>query len=133
MDIKELGEMLRAWKLEGATLQWRESDSYEWEKIGDQWITTRIIDTIYNDFQMRVKPKTTTLPARGIPVPETVAPIHGTKYYVPVFSQEYFYSHAWWSNDIVDKRLLERGLVYLKKEDAALAAKAMLQQFRYEK
>jgi len=129
MDIKELGEMLMAWRSEGATLQWRESDADEWEKISDEWIITRIIEVTYSNFQMRIKPKTIiTLLAREIPAPETVAPPKGTTYYMPV-------PHFWlmqsdwrcsWRDSTEEQEFLKRGLVYLKKEDAIAAAKAML-------
>jgi hypothetical protein len=128
MDIKELTYMLRAWKYEGATLQWRESDTYEWSTVDDSWIVSSIINCIDNRYQMRVKPKTITLPAREIPAPETVAPAEGTPYYMASPHCAVMQSGwgAVWADMQLEKNLLKHGLVYLNKEDAALAGKAML-------
>jgi len=126
MNMRKLGEMLMAWRFEGATLQYRESDADEWENISDEWMVTRIIEVTYSNFQMRVKPKTITLPAREIPAYETVALTRLAPYYTPCFHNTCFYTCSVWYNTEVDKMLLKRNAVFLNPKDAMEAAKIML-------
>jgi hypothetical protein len=126
MIIKELGEMLNKRQTQGAKLQWLMPDSDEWiDETDEESILTMIANCIYNNYSVRVKPRMITIEARKIPMPETVAPPVGTMFYVPaVCSIDYFLNFIWDSE--FNKRLLKRGLVYLNKDDAIKAAKAML-------
>lgn len=126
MNMRKLGEMLKAWKLEGATLQRRESDAGEWENIRDEWVVSSIINCIDNDWEMRIKPKMVTLPAREIPAYETAAPTKLTPYYVPCFHNTCFYTSSIWHNTACDAMLLKRNAVFLNPKDAMEAAKIML-------
>jgi len=126
MNMRKLGEMLMAWRFEGATLQYRESDADEWENISDEWMITRIIEVTYSNFQMRIKPKTVTLPEREIPAYETTAPPNHTPYYVPCFFNTCFYTGLVWYNTDIDNILLKRNAVFLNPKDAMEAAKIML-------
>ena len=125
MTIKELGEMLTKRQTQGARLQWRTSETAEWVDETDEVSTlTMIANCIYNNYSIRIKPKNIHIPARTIPMPETVAPPVGTMFYVPaVCSVDYFLNFTWYCSF---NRLLCRGLVYLNKYDAIEAAKAML-------
>lgn len=70
--------------------------------------------------------KTRTINGFEVPAPETEEPDYDTMYWLTSTVDIYFYSYvAWFGND-EDKRWLERGLVFLNKEDAAANAKAML-------
>lgn len=125
MTIKELGEMLNNRQTQGAKLQWRPSETAEWiDETDEASILTMIVNCIYNNYSIRIKPINIHIPERAIPMPETIAPPEGTRFYVPaVCSASYFTSLTWHSGDNL---LLERGQVYINKENAIEAAKAML-------
>lgn len=62
-----------------------------------------------------------------VPAPEENAHEKGSVYYIPVLTNKLLYERIKWDvNSTVDSRLLERGLIFLKKEDAITNAKAMM-------
>lgn len=62
-----------------------------------------------------------------VPAPETEKPEEGSVYYAPMPTNILLYQGALWSTCLtLNLRLLERGLVFLNKEDAIANAKAML-------
>jgi hypothetical protein len=123
--MKDLTKMLREVWHNAKTVQWRESVLDKWIDISKDLVIPSIIDCMENDWELRIKPKTVTLPAREIPIAETVAPSKGTLYYVPNFFNTRFYQHYHLTKYNVDRMLLERNVVFLNPKDAELAAKAM--------
>ena len=75
--------------------------------------------------EYRRKPRTMTYTIT-IPEPLIEAPKVGEVYYVAATYAEFFYKEHEWSGSAVDRRFLERGLLFTTKEDAIAAAKAML-------
>lgn len=76
--------------------------------------------------EFRLAPRTIRVNGVEVPAPEMVAPEKGRTYYVPDLAEgDCCYDYTW-VNDLFDVRTLERGLVYLTKEDAIARAKAML-------
>lgn len=61
-----------------------------------------------------------------VPAPETEAPVVGSKYFLAACLYRKFFDKNIWHGGGIDKRWLERGLVFLNKEDAIANAKAML-------
>lgn len=61
-----------------------------------------------------------------VPAPVATRPEKFDYYYVPSIQDDHFYFRFIWAGDPVDKECLERGLVFLTKEDAVAVAKAML-------
>lgn len=61
-----------------------------------------------------------------VPAPETRAPKSGTRCYLASPTKRDYYSREFWNANPLDMYLLERGLVFLAKEDAIANAKAML-------
>lgn len=47
-------------------------------------------------------------------------------YYYPVLSKNDLYDYFTYTNNLVDRRLMDRGLVFKTKEEAVAAAKKML-------
>jgi hypothetical protein len=128
MTIKEVNNMLQKWR-EGEVLQWRKPDTNSWLDIADDtYVLTMLFDCNNLQMQIRVKPRMVAIEARKIPAPETNAPPEGTLYYMPVphraVSQEHWTGQ--WSDKGYEYDFLRNGLVYLNKEDAMKAAKAML-------
>ena len=60
-----------------------------------------------------------------VPAAETTAPKHKTEYWTPYLANYDWVNDYIWDDDVVDKRLLVRGLVFLQKEHAVANAKAM--------
>lgn len=76
--------------------------------------------------EFRLATRTIVVNGVDVPAPESAAPEFGSAYYIPDFGiGSYYYDHTW-ANDQFDLRVLERGIVYLNKEDAIARAKAML-------
>lgn len=64
-----------------------------------------------------------------VPVPETVEPEYGTRYYYPAvynFSHENQYSSTIWDHNEFDEVMLMRGFVHLTKEAAIAHTKAII-------
>lgn len=76
--------------------------------------------------EYRIKPRTVMCNGVEVPAPESVAPAEGSDYYMPHVSKDSSYYSEVWDGSSFDSRTLERGLVYLNKEDAIARAKAML-------
>lgn len=71
-------------------------------------------------------PETRIINGFEVPVPETKALKDGSRYYAASIDNEYFYESYTWYGDSFDFRMLERGLVFLNKDNAIANAKAML-------
>ena len=56
----------------------------------------------------------------------------GEKYFIVDPPNDKMYSRLIWSDDIQDRKWLERGLVYLKKKDAIKVATAFLMPLKHE-
>jgi hypothetical protein len=100
----------RSWKGEE---EWEPATEYSgWVFYPDGW-------------QVRRKQK--TIKINGFDVPEPMQ--EATKnqmYFTPAIDHAEFYRAFNWNSDSVDERLLNRGLIHLKKENAIAHAKAML-------
>lgn len=73
----------------------------------------------------RIKPETIMVNGVEVPAPFTGTPMGGWCYYVPYPSSKVGYLKSTWTNDERDRFRFRNGLVYAKKEDAALRAEAM--------
>lgn len=76
--------------------------------------------------EYRLAPRTILVNGVEVPAPESVAPASMTQVFAPSTFSIGLYSSWCWHNDRVDDVYLERGLIYLNKEDAIARAKAML-------
>lgn len=77
-------------------------------------------------YTFRLAPRTVLCNGVEVPAPESVAPKDGVDYYFQTPHGVEIVSRELWRGCNFDLRLLERGLVYLNKEDAIARAKAML-------
>ena len=72
-------------------------------------------------------PKTRIINGFEVPAPEIKEPEFGTKYYLASTLNEYFFAeYCTWDGERFEACWLERGLIFLNKEDAIANAKAML-------
>lgn len=71
-------------------------------------------------------PETKLINGFEVPLPVQEALAHDTEYYVPLLTEDNFCGIHRWFNDVFDERALQRGLVFLNKEDAVANAKALL-------
>lgn len=71
-------------------------------------------------------PETRTINRFEVPAPETEVPVSSTDYYIATPTLTCLYSCETWNGNRVHRMWLERGLVFLNKEDAIAAAKSML-------
>lgn len=76
----------------------------------------------------RRKPLTIRIGGFDVPEPLRVAPVVGTRYFVPEIESRFekLSGFSNWDGDELDQRWLARGLVHLTEEAAALHAKALL-------
>lgn len=77
-------------------------------------------------YEFRLAPRTIFVNGVEVPAPERVAPENRESYYTADVWGDDLYADFIWRNDKDDQRALQRGLVYLNKEDAIARAKAML-------
>lgn len=73
-----------------------------------------------------MKQKTHIVNGFEVPEPAKTPPKGFENYFVPSIQDDCFYFVYIWTGDPTDKKCLERGLVFLNKEDAIANAKAML-------
>lgn len=76
--------------------------------------------------EFRIKPSTVMCNGVEVPAPESVAPAVGDLYYHPQLYSGAYAGATNWADTDYHHQALERGLVYLNKEDAIARAKAML-------
>ena len=76
--------------------------------------------------EYRIAPRMILVNGVEVPAGEKEAPSKGATYYIPDPGEESLAYDFSWSDDDMDARFLERGLVYLDKESAIARAKAML-------
>ncbi|MFV0601850.1 MAG: hypothetical protein ACK5NE_08540 [Brachymonas sp.] len=81
--------------------------------------------TWYVGSEYRRKPRTLTYTVT-IPEPLREPLKRGDDYYFAEPTHYRFYARASWYDDEIDRRRLQRGLIFAEPEDAAEAAKAML-------
>lgn len=125
---EEAEEWLRA-ALEGKALEYRRKDTGKWFVATDFFE-----DVIYMtrpDFEVRIKPDVIVVNGIEVPAPERVPPKVNTTYFFPVLSSAVLYAEDRWEENghlegNMDKRMLDRGLVFLAPEHAVAMAKALL-------
>lgn len=71
-------------------------------------------------------PETRVINGFEVPAPETEELEYSTSYYIASSEARRFYSCETWNDHDMDKLWLERGLVFLNKEDAVANTKAMM-------
>lgn len=95
-----------------------------WTTLSEEGVLRNILIGTHNEF--RLAPRTIRVNGVEVPAPERVAPERGTAYFVPSVLWDDFYDSLVWVGGDLDKRLLERGLIYLNQGHAIARAKAML-------
>lgn len=95
-----------------------------WTTLSEEGVLRHILTGTHNEF--RLAPRTIRVNGVEVPAPESVAPEKGSTYYIPDIGVDACYYDHIWINDLFDMKTLERGIVYLRKEDAIARAKAML-------
>lgn len=76
--------------------------------------------------EFRLAPRTIRVNGVEVPAPEKDAPALGARYYLVEIDSEKYFAELEWAGTTSENTWLERGLVYLTKEDAIARAKAML-------
>ena len=76
--------------------------------------------------RFRIAPRTIIVNGVEVPAPEAAYPEDGVDFYVPDLAEADLFSEGNWDEAEWDLNALDRGLVYLRKEDAIARAKAML-------
>lgn len=86
----------------------------------------RLSPSIDSQFDLFMKPETRVINGFEVPAPVKTPLQDFDYYYVPSIQDDRFYFRYVWTGSSVSKNCLERGLVFLTKEDAIANAKAML-------
>ena len=79
-----------------------------------------------DDLEYRRKPRTITINGRELVAPERVAPAVGARYWTCVTTGADMCICAEWRGGSYDQVWLERGLVFLREEDARAMTEALL-------
>ena len=117
---------------QGAVVEVRALSTKEepWEGFSSYHRNCRLSDMESDGFagacEFRIKPRTVICNGVEVPAPESVAPADGELFYTPAPLMQGYANEDRWSNMPFDTRALERGVVYLREEDAIARAKAML-------
>lgn len=86
-----------------------------------------LLEPIWDDNkEYRIKPEISFVNGCAVVMPETITPKEGTPYYVIDLTDKKLYCQCDWEGDENDVLWLERGLIFLKKEDAIEYAAALL-------
>ena len=117
-EVRADGDRLFGSLQDGSWMSWCESGEY----YGTDYGTGRISDyDIIGMYQ-----ETRIINGFEVPMPETEEPKYGTRYYLASLDKKLLYSYVIWDGRGRAKLWLERGLVFLSREDAIANAKAML-------
>ncbi len=95
-----------------------------WTTLSEEGVLRHILTGTHNEF--RLAPRTILVNGVEVPAPERVAPEEDSEYFNPNVFMDEMFSNEEWIGSASNFRELERGLVYLRKEDAIARAKAML-------
>lgn len=118
------------WLADGEKIQGRRTNEpMDWKNFPEEFSSTfnhALIHEAIDNMEFRILPRTIRVNGVEVPAPERVAPAYGITYYIPDPTLEDYYCESAWVDGLADIRELERGLVYLTKEDAISRAKAML-------
>lgn len=117
-------EVLRAIADGASAEDFEWSDGPAWGSVENTWA---IHDFTQERTTFRRTPRTINIRGFDVPAPEPADRLipKGVTYFVPTPGQEYWHKGLSWSGDDFDHRALQRGLVYLNREDAIRVAKAM--------
>lgn len=98
------------------------------------WIDCHSCPAFHPAWEYRIKPNTIKIGNREINAPERKPLKQGQKYFTPYIlaSDEDLCSLDVWENRFLDKTMLERGLIYLTRQDAIAASELMIELLRGE-
>lgn len=121
-------DLLRA-IADGKQMQGRlQEDGCDWFDI----YPDQAIGAIASDYSMKVRIKPETVLINGIecPVPMRVAPAHQTTYFKPNLYSKRMYDVCMWTNHVLDHSCFSLGLCFATTDDAAAAARAMIEPLK---
>lgn len=119
-------EVLR-WIADGREVQFTHPEMHGWKDLTA--LSQPVLSSFFageGEWQFRLAPLTITVNGVEVPAPESKAPSRHSAYFTADPSAEGFTWCFSWEDTEYDYVLLERGLVYLRQEDAIARAKAML-------
>lgn len=128
MNFKEaLIAHLQGEKVEVKTIGFHEPWEPLFNRISNFTIRDVLSDNCGMGCEFRLALRTIFVNGVEVPAPESVAPECGSEYFLPSYGySDCLHDDLAWTGHEFDFRSLERGLVYLNKEDAIARAKAML-------
>lgn len=127
MTVKKehpFAEALR-WVAAGETLQASNGTGYKFCDIAPNTALMVIHNHCMGPLEFRIKPRTIRIGAYDVPEPMREIPENGAAYYaLRVFGSESVIGEVWRGDD-EDFCVIKKGMCWLKREDAELAAKAI--------
>ncbi len=114
---KEMLPIITAF-VNGEQIEGRRTDSDEWERGS-------VFEFSRNPECYRIVPRIIRIGAFDVPEPYQGEIKHGQKYWVADQTLDKFCNDFTWRNDGYDTRYLQRGLIHLTPEAAALHGKAL--------
>lgn len=100
----------------GGDKYWRELD----------FASILVSHMISDEYRFRIKKTMREINGFSVPIPLKEPPPAMTKYFLIDLSNYSFSANITWNNLDIEQMWLERGLIFLEKEDAVANAKAML-------
>lgn len=111
------------WLAAGESVQW-ENDRNRWiDKCPGEVLLLLVRENTSDNF--RIKPKTIRIGKYEVAEPMKEVPSQGTEYFWLDPRSDLGVDNYNWHDDAMDKEMLARGCIWLNKEDAELAAKAI--------
>lgn len=147
-DAAETGKPWERWqfKWEGSHWQDIEGECLYWETHVEYRRKPKTSRERYEEFDTRDKPIVTgweiwqeaerqakeqqVNPKPNLPEPQRELLEMGQSYFYPELDDCGWCAESMWCGNALDRRRLERGLVYLTREDAITAAKAMVREVK---
>lgn len=100
------------------------SQNNKWKPLNEHEIHIGVLTN--GLFMFRLAQEIITVGDVSFPKPESVAPTHGTMYYIPDLNSFGTYGSHIWDGWEFDHQMLKTGLVHLTKENAIAHAKALI-------
>lgn len=111
------------WLAAGESVQW-ENDRNQWADKSTSDILLLLVRESTSD-KFRIKPKTIRIGKYDVAEPMKEAPVEGTAYWRITSMTTNGVDDYTWDGSDVDRNLLTSGSIWLNKDDALLAAKAI--------
>ena len=116
-----IAEYCEDWKVTNEP--WKD---WQWLGVAEKWTDCKCHPEWVHNIKYRRKPKTININGFDVPMPISVKPEIGQKYFYPALGVEWLYCQCEWDDDEADNMLFNRDICHLDAESVIIHAKALL-------